>query len=168
MIRVGALTLTLHLTDARWQAVVPRQCLQRAARGLTALGNLFPSPASAVGICLTNDAFICSLNRIHRARPRPTDVLSFPAMGELNAPGVPGGLALEGGQELGDLVVAFESVRRKARLCGMAPAGYLSFAVIHGILHLLGADHDTAVAAKQMRAREARALAQVQLVHPWP
>lgn len=162
MMRLGNLGLTIHTVDPRWRSLAPppESSIRRAARGLRGEPFLRAPNGLQVGVCLTNDAAIRQLNRRHRGVPRATDILSFPA----------DPLAVHGDNRedhLGDLVLAFETMGRKGRLCGMTPADYLSFAVIHGILHLLGLDHACASAAGRMRAYEVRALARVGLAHPW-
>jgi probable rRNA maturation factor len=73
------------------------------------------------------------LNRVFRGRDRATDVLSFPARGDLE-PGVP---------HLGDLAVSVPQARAQARRAGWTLEEELSLLVTHGFLHLLGYDHET-------------------------
>jgi probable rRNA maturation factor len=82
-------------------------------------------------ILLTGDSEIRALNARYRLVDSPTDVLSFPA----NDPPVPG-------EHLGDVVISLESAARQAREAGWRLREEVQFLVIHGILHLLGHDHE--------------------------
>jgi probable rRNA maturation factor len=96
------------------------------------------APASARGsltIAVTTDARVRALNRRFRGVSKPTDVLSFPA----DEPG-----------ELGDIVIARGVAARQARELGHPLATELKVLALHGLLHLLGYDHE------QDRGRMAR------------
>jgi len=92
-------------------------------------------------LVLCGDREIRELNRIHRDIDRPTDVLSFPLEGEL--PGLP----------LGSLVISVDRVGEKADELGHTPQEELELLFIHGLLHLLGYDHETDEG--EMRRKEA-------------
>jgi len=81
---------------------------------------------------LASDAEVRRLNRLFRGKDRTTDVLSFPARGELE-PGRP---------HLGDLAVSVPQARRQARRARWTLEEELSLLVTHGFLHLLGYDHE--------------------------
>jgi probable rRNA maturation factor len=88
------------------------------------------APARARGaltIALVPDARVRALNLRYRRQDRPTDVLSFPA-------GVPG--------HLGDVVIASGVARRQARDAGHRLRTELRVLALHGLLHLLGYDHE--------------------------
>jgi probable rRNA maturation factor len=81
----------------------------------------------AVTVAVVPDARVRALNQRYRGQNRPTDVLSFPA-------GEPG--------ELGDVVIAAGVAGRQARQAGHAMAVELRVLALHGLLHLLGYDHE--------------------------
>ena len=85
-----------------------------------------------VTLLLASDAEVRRLNRLFRGKDRTTDVLSFPARGELE-PGRP---------HLGDLAVSVPQARRQARRARWTLEEELSLLVTHGFLHLLGYDHE--------------------------
>jgi len=85
-----------------------------------------------VTLLLASDAEVRRLNRVFMGKDRATDVLSFPARGELE-PGRP---------HLGDLAVSVPQARRQARRAGWTVGEELSLLVTHGFLHLLGYDHE--------------------------
>jgi probable rRNA maturation factor len=88
------------------------------------------APASARGmvtVALVADARVSALNRQYRQKNRPTDVLSFPA----HEPG-----------RLGDVAIALGVARRQARAAGHSLGTELRILALHGLLHLLGYDHE--------------------------
>lgn len=87
----------------------------------------------ALSLLFVNDPAIRRLNRQYRKIDTPTDVLSFP----LNHQRVRYGSPL-----LGDIVISVETARRQARELGHILERELTFLLIHGILHLLGWDHE--------------------------
>jgi probable rRNA maturation factor len=89
-----------------------------------------------VGIALVSDARIRHLNRLYRRTDRATDVLAFPA-GSTRQPD--GGRS---GRYLGDVAIATGAARRQARRYGHRLAVELRVLALHGLLHLLGYDHD--------------------------
>lgn len=99
------------------------------------------APAGARGslaIALVSDAKIRSLNRRHRKLDHVTDVLSFPAAD------LPSARALGRSSDrfLGDVVIAAGATRRQARTAGHALTTELRVLALHGLLHLLGYDHE--------------------------
>jgi probable rRNA maturation factor len=95
-----------------------------------------------IELILCDDATIRTLNREHRNLDKATDVLSFPLEGELP------------GQPLGALVISLDHVHARAEELGHSPEEELALLFIHGLLHLLGYDHETD--RGEMRAEEAR------------
>jgi probable rRNA maturation factor len=100
------------------------------------------APAAArgwVSIALVGDASIRALNRTYRGQDHATDVLSFPSG---NA-GLSGGISRPaGGRFLGDIVIARRVARRQARRAGHSEGTELRLLALHGLLHLLGYDHE--------------------------
>ena len=108
------------------------------------------APASArgeVAIALVTDARIRTLNRTYRRKDYATDVLSF---GRL-----PQGFDAQG-SELGDLVIAKGVAARQAREAGHSLQQELRVLALHGLLHLLGYDHDDPEDRGAMARAEAR------------
>jgi probable rRNA maturation factor len=92
-------------------------------------------PRSELSILLTDDDQIKRLNRTYRKKNRPTDVLAF-AQRE-------GEYGHHAGALLGDLVVSIPTARRQAGERGTDLTSELTMLLAHGLLHLLGWDHDT-------------------------
>jgi probable rRNA maturation factor len=91
------------------------------------------------------------LNRTWRGKDKPTNVLSFTA----DAP------------VLGDLAICAPVVAREAREQGKSPAAHWAHMVVHGVLHLLGYDHENDRDAERMEARETKILAQLGMPNPY-
>jgi probable rRNA maturation factor len=121
-------------------------------------------PAGArpvIAIRLTDDNEQRRLNRAYRGKNTPTNVLAFP-LANLADPLPPGSPLL-----LGDVVLAFETVRREAEAQGKPLADHLRHLVVHGVLHLLGFDHDSEAEAAAMEAREIEVLAALGVPDPY-
>jgi probable rRNA maturation factor len=93
-----------------------------------------------VSVCLVSDGEIARMNRKYRGKPKPTDVLSFPAPsnGVRKARG-----DARAAFYLGDIAISPETARRNARRSGRALSEGLRILILHGILHLMGYDHET-------------------------
>lgn len=97
-----------------------------------------------LSVLLCDDATIHELNRDYRGKDRPTDVLAF-AMRE----GEGGGLHPD---VLGDVVISIDTARRQAREHGVTIVAEATFLLAHGLLHLLGYDHQTEAENRVMMA----------------
>jgi probable rRNA maturation factor len=104
--------------------------------------------SAELSILLTDDAYIRTLNREHRGKDRPTDVLAFPQEGEA---GETPELAAPG-QLLGDVVISLDTAERQARSRRRALLDEVSFLLAHGILHLVGYDHQDDAEEARMNA----------------
>ncbi|HEV7958092.1 MAG TPA: rRNA maturation RNase YbeY, partial [Acidimicrobiales bacterium] len=104
--------------------------------------------SAELSIVLTGDAAIQELNRAYRGKNRPTDVLAFAQRD--------GPLAYLAGDILGDVVLSVPTARRQARAHGHNLVSELTMLLAHGVLHLLGWDHDTPAKDKRMRRETAR------------
>ncbi len=99
----------------------------------------------AVTVALVDDAAMRRLNREFARTDKATDVLSFPSVAPREGRHVPGASAGKPAQppHLGDIVIATGVARRQARVAGHAYAQELRVLALHGLLHLLGYDHET-------------------------
>jgi len=114
---------------------------------------------SELSVVFSDDAHIRTLNAEWRGKDRPTNVLSFPAF-----PFVQGGPLPP---MLGDIVLAAETVAREAALEDKPVENHITHLVIHGLLHLLGHDHETDAEAEEMEAIERAALARLAIPDPY-
>lgn len=115
-----------------------------------------------VSVLLTDDARMAVFNREWRGQDKATNVLSFPGLDRQELVFLPTGAPVM----LGDIVVALETVQREAGVLGIAPADHLSHLVVHGVLHLLGHDHEVDEEALLMEALETELLAELGLPDP--
>ncbi len=132
--------------------------LRRGVEAAAARGEL-PAGADSVyiSLVLTGDAGIAAVNGEYRDIDAPTDVLSFPQHEDIMIaalPPEPGGAPLL----LGDIVVSLPRAEEQARAYGHSRARELGFLLVHGLLHLLGYDHETSEDAAIMEARQAAVL----------
>lgn len=118
-----------------------RAVARRAARIL----ELLDVGSAELSIVLCDDAFIHGLNRQYRGVDRPTDVLSFPQ----DEAGAPPGAA----RVLGDVVISVDTAARQAAGRGCAASDEVTALLVHGVLHLLGWDHERPSDAQAMAER---------------
>jgi probable rRNA maturation factor len=116
-----------------------------------------------VSLVLADDTTVQGLNRDWRGKDQPTNVLSFAALDDEDAPVVEGAPLL-----LGDVILAFETCAREAEEQGKTLPNHLSHLVVHGVLHLLGYDHEEDEAeAEEMERLEAAILARFGIADPY-
>jgi probable rRNA maturation factor len=150
----------IHYRNAvRGSGVDGRALVATAKRLLAAAGK----PASSLSLTLVGDEEIRTLNRTHRAKDKPTDVLSFSLL-EGAGDAAPAGQAPE--DLLGDVVISVDTARRQAREYGATLQRELYRLLIHGLLHVLGHDHEGAAERRTMQAQERRLARAIDL--PWP
>ena len=133
--------------DRRWRGM-SRDTAALVRRAAVAAGG-------AGTVVLSCDLAVRRLNSDHRARNKPTNVLTFEAMHS------------HAGYLGGDIVLALETVKREAAGAGRSPAHHLAHLVVHGALHLRGYDHHHAGDARRMEMAEARILHRIGVPNPW-
>jgi len=162
-----------HWTDVRAASAIVRRAVRQAAAALS------PHPAE-LAIVLTDDTAMRRLNRDWRGVDAPTNVLSFAtstARGEHPVPRAAGPASKccnrhgkqhgkqPGDQHrnryrrrhcnhLGDIVLAYQTIKREARREDKAFNHHLAHLAVHGFLHLLGYDHQSAAQARRMESTE--------------
>ncbi|HEV8268092.1 MAG TPA: rRNA maturation RNase YbeY [Thermoanaerobaculia bacterium] len=110
---------------------------RRVAEWAGAIRDRAGGRGAALSVLFCGDARMRTLNRDFRKKDKPTDVLSFPS-GDAFASG--NGVD---GRSLGDLAIDVPYAARKARELGHPLERELKILLVHGILHLLGHDHET-------------------------
>jgi probable rRNA maturation factor len=134
--------LTVTLVDDQDVAVDAARLIDVARRAAAAQG-----ATGEISLLLVTADCIAALNAEHMGEDGPTDVLSFPVDGLVTEPPPPGAPPIL----VGEVVVCPAVARADA---GLGPE--LDLLVVHGVLHLLGYDHDTEEAAARMRDLEQR------------
>jgi probable rRNA maturation factor len=102
---------------------------------------------ASLTVCLVSDAEIARMNKTYRKKAGPTDVLSFPAAAR-RSPWRPASESgrykkKKEGEFLGDVAIAPATARRYAKKNGRTLASELRVLILHGVLHLMGYDHET-------------------------
>lgn len=145
------------------EAQLVRRLRVAARRALAvALADSWRGSTVSLDCCLvlSSDAKVRRLNRDYRGKDKPTNVLSF--------------AALDGGKPprsqawpLGDIILALTTCRKEARQQGKELEQHLTHLVIHGVLHLLGYDHEVDADAERMEALEIAALKRLGIGNPY-
>lgn len=149
--------IDIGVEDERWIALGDLDVFMRAAVDAVAAVTSVPATAE-ISILLTGDDAVRLLNKTWRGQDKPTNVLSFPADAPSGAPGP---------RPLGDVVLAYDTVAREASTEGKPLADHTTHLVVHGVLHLLGHDHETDREADAMEALEIAALARLGVANPY-
>jgi len=142
--------IDIEIEAEAWTAALPETAAVVERAALAALGTI----EGDVVVLLTDDAAVRELNARFRDKDKPTNVLSFPAP-ENAAP------------HLGDIVLAFGVCTTEAQAQGKTLSDHLSHLVVHGVLHLLGRDHEDEAEADDMEAEEREILAQIGVADPY-
>lgn len=138
-------TIALN-ADAATDGIDRAKLRALARKALRSEGIAAPAELSIV---FTDDATVRALNRDYRGTDAPTDVLSF-AQGEGEAfAAVPGA-----SRHVGDVIISVDTARRQAKRYQLTLHDEVAHLLVHGVLHLLGYDHEEAEDARIMRARE--------------
>ena len=151
--------------DRRWLAVDLEARAEAAAIAtFTHLG----LAGFEISLLACNDARIADLNADFRGKPTPTNVLSWPSDER--------GAKADGGRplaptvhdpELGDIAIAYETCAAEAEAAGKSLADHSTHLVVHGILHLLGYDHDRDLDATLMEGLESAILGNMGMTDPY-
>jgi probable rRNA maturation factor len=142
-----------------WHSIANAESLiARAVTAGIAEAGIRTMPGAELSVLLCDDAQIAKINLEWRGKDKPTNVLSFPAVTPAK---------LKTSPLLGDIAIAFETVQREAFAEDKHMADHLSHLTIHGLLHLLGFDHETPQEAQIMEACEIRALARLGIADPY-
>ncbi len=166
----SASRLSLELvveTDGPLAAIFPgtnESAFQEAvlgAAGVVANGSeLMPDGLTSVTIMLSSDDTVAELNATYRGKNKATNVLSFPSPG--NFPVGPDGV-----RHLGDIVFAAETIAAEAVELDRPILDHVRHLTVHGLLHLLGLDHENDEEAEHMEQLETRMLSAIGVADPY-
>ena len=162
-LKIDVLVDSEHWKNAGTATAVVRRALKQAATALS-------TKSAELAIVLTDDAAMRRLNRNWRGVDAPTNVLSFAT----KKPGnrhmrdrVSDELDKQLGKHLGDIVLAYETVKREARREGKPFDHHLAHLAVHGFLHLLGYDHASSAQARRMETIERAVLRDLAVPDPY-
>lgn len=141
--------------DGDWSWAEDARGLIEAAAAEIATEKELRIETAAAAVVLSSDAKVSDLNARYRGKPKPTNVLSFPS-----GNGAPQGY-------IGDIVLACETLLGEADAEDITPEHHLQHLVVHGLLHLLGHDHENEKEAERMEALEIRILARLGIANPY-
>lgn len=144
------MSITLMVEEKKWSAKrgLSARLKKAAVLALARTGN----GKAALTILLSGDRKLHTLNATFRGKDKPTNVLSFPTRQD---------------DYLGDVALAYGVTAREAREQKKPFADHATHLVVHGVLHLLGYDHETAPAAKIMEPLETRILGELGIGDPY-
>jgi probable rRNA maturation factor len=160
--RSSASPLSLDIVEdaGDWSAIPNHpELIDRAGKAVALAQQLQPFAQSAVCIALSDDASVAKLNADFRGKPKPTNVLSFPAPSQFKSQA--------GSRPLGDIVFALETLLREAEEQNITVGDHLQHLTVHGLLHLLGFDHESEEEAGRMEALEIKILAGLGIANPY-
>lgn len=113
-----------------------------------------------ISIVLANDDLVQVLNREYRQKDKATNVLTFASLDEGEVP--PHGVL-----NLGDIILSYQTIEREAQEQGKFPLDHIRHLTVHGVLHLLGYDHQNEDEANDMETLEIRILEQLGVQNPY-
>ncbi len=150
--------IEVEIEDPTWLRDLP----DAQTVAVEAAHRAMPTPSGGEGapmvdeidILLTSDEAVRALNARFRGKDAPTNVLSFPALQTAQG-------------HLGDIALAYGVCAREATAQGKPLADHLSHLVVHGVLHLLGYDHEVDAQAQAMEDRERAILAELGIADPY-
>ena len=144
--------MKIAIANRQKRQKIPKLILRKEARRILSDSGC---PDARLSILILDDAGIREINREYLGKDRPTNVISF-AMQEGEGAGIQPDL-------LGDVVISAETAARDAAEADVSVESELYFLLLHGILHLLGYDHErgTAADARRMQAREQELFASI-------
>ena len=146
------------MEDEAWRRLANVETVATTAARAALAGGALPSSLRAgvedVTILLSDDASVRDLNARFRGKDTPTNVLSFPASQTAHP-------------HLGDIALAYGVCAAEAADQGKPLAHHLSHLVIHGVLHLLGHDHEAEGPAEAMEAMERDILSTLGIPDPY-
>ncbi len=148
--------------DEPFRAGLNAAALENAVK--TTLQQVKVHPPGSVSIVVTNNQTVQQLNRQYRGIDAPTDVLSFENNIDPDFPEVDPAA----GNHLGDIIIAYPVAGRQAEAAGHTAPEETILLTVHGLLHLLGFDHDTPGGKTEMWAVQQQILTSLGLGHIQP
>lgn len=152
--------IDILIEDDRWSGIAAiEDRVMVAVRAALADSANRAGDRAGLSVLLADDETLRRLNADFRGKDKPTNVLSFPAASHASSGDAPA--------HIGDIALAFETCAREAKEEGKPVADHMTHLVVHGVLHLLGYDHETDQDAGAMEAREIAILAALGITDPY-
>jgi probable rRNA maturation factor len=161
---LAAHIIEISIQDPAWEKLEDVDTMVRNAAYIALDTAILPKIAQdrqmEASIVLANDDLLHILNREYRDKDEPTNILTFAAL-DAEEPESDGVL------QLGDIMLSYETIRRQAREEGKFMKDHVKHMVVHGVLHLLGYDHETDDQATDMETLEIRILERLGVQNPY-
>ena len=152
---MDAIQIDINKNGGEWANTeeIVKTALLHAHKALTETSKFgIREPGIQISVLLSHNAFIQTLNKTYRQQDKPTNVLSFPQNETYH---------------LGDIILAYETICDEATKQKKTFKDHLIHLVIHGLLHLLGYDHETEKEAQEMEALEIEILRGLDIKNPY-
>ncbi len=147
---------------------IPLEALANEAAAATLLHLGLAPKAWEVAVLGCGNARIATLNEAFRGKARPTNVLSWPSQARAAAaPGAAPAPPDADEPDLGDIAIAWETCAAEAREAGRPLGAHVTHLLVHGVLHLLGYDHEADADAAVMERLEVEILATLGVPDPY-
>ena len=157
--------ITIYIDDNFVPYVDPEPIKKALLTTLHFFGeDIMSTPERGISLTITDDNSIRRLNRQYRGLDKPTDVLSFENKPDPDFPDPD--LTLRG--HIGDIIIAYPVAKAQARAAGHTPLEEIILLTVHGVLHLLGFDHDTPPHKEAMWAAQNQVMAKLDLSYIQP
>jgi rRNA maturation RNase YbeY len=151
--QVQGFDIEAQMDDPRWIAALGHDVQAFAAHVTTVVDSFFEPKGETFAALFTSDEAVKALNAQWRGKDTPTNVLSFPAP--------------ETAGTLGDIALAYETCAREADEQGKSLKDHATHLLVHGLLHLLGYDHEADDDAAEMEGLEKDILARLGIADPY-
>ncbi|HEY41600.1 MAG TPA: rRNA maturation RNase YbeY [Dehalococcoidia bacterium] len=144
------------LIDEEYEGELEAGWLQSVAEQVLVAENA--APETELGLVITDQERIQELNLVHLGIDAPTDVLAFPMTPEEDSDMPEFVTPPDGAVHLGEVIISFPQAFMQADEHRHSVKKEVAILIIHGVLHLLGYDHDTPEPEQRMKARETELL----------
>lgn len=153
----GTFRAAVRVSDDRWGCADPVSVADMVLTALAASGSS-PVGLATCDMLFADDATLRDLNRLYRGKDRPTNVLAFPS-----------GETPERGRScfLGGVAVSYETTRGEADERGISLTDHVTHLTLHGMLHLLGYDHEIETDREEMERVEVNLLSGFGIADPY-
>ena len=156
--RRTVLSIAVEIDDGNWDDAGAYEVMVAAIAAELTRGFEFPTARATACVALSSDEAVRMLNKQFRGQDKATNVLSFPGHETL--------LHRHSVVNMGDIILARETLVREAREMGIPLDHHFRHLVVHGLLHLMDYDHETDAEATEMEALETAILARLGIPDP--
>ncbi len=157
--------IDISVQDPEWESMGDIEEIINLSAQTTLLHAIIPKPAAGrefeVSIVLANDDLVQILNKEYRDKDKPTNVLTFASLDAEEPP------PTEGVLNLGDVILSFQTIERECQEQGKFLLDHVKHLTVHGVLHLLGYDHEDDDEATDMETLEIRILEKLGVQNPY-